>query len=430
MNSEILHGDCRNVLRDFPDNHFDSVCCDPPYELGFMGKKWDANGIAYDMRVWSEVFRVMKPGAHLAAFGGTRTYHRVACAIEDAGFEIRDSLHWLYGSGFPKSLDVSKAIDKAAGAEREVTGSKSAGQSSLQRIARVQQGYRDNLTSCTPEDISITIPSTPAAIEWSGWGTALKPAHEPIILARKPLAEKTVAANVLAHGTGALNIDASRVGTTRDVPASLSTRPNDGRTYGKLTGGQLQDLDPNIGRFPPNILLTHSPDCDGECAPGCPVAGLDGQSGTLTSSRRQLHHDIGRTQQATYGKPSGRQYTEDNTYGDSGGASRFYPQFTWDPEYDLPFLYCAKTPKKERPSIEGMASHPTVKPLALMRWLVRLITPSEGIVLDPFAGTGTTGQAARDEGFRYVLIEREPDYIKLINKRLYREPTLFDMEDA
>lgn len=509
MNSEIRHGDCRDVLRQFPDDYFDSCVTDPPYELtggkkggsgeaslnldspagrsristggGFMGKEWDSTGVAFDPATWREVFRVLRPGAHLAVFGGTRTYHRMAVAIEDAGFEIRDSLHWIYGSGFPKSLDVSKAIDKAAGAEREVTGSKSAGQSSLQRVARVQQGYRDNLTSCTPEEIPVTVPATDAAQQWDGWGTALKPAHEPVILARKPLAEKTVAANVLAHGTGALNIDGCRVATTENLNGGAyaqngSERHDGAENWRYKRQGDAGDYVQPLGRFPPNILLTHSADCqsagirhvkgitggstsgtnalgqssgwnahvnrpasikrpvdaDGmktiqafSCVPGCPIAGLDGQSGSVGAAApvRGTEQSAAVEEDAIYNE---RSRVRGVFHADSGGASRFFPQFTWDPLYDLPFMYCAKAPKKERPSVEGMASHPTVKPLALMRWLVRLITPPEGIVLDPFAGTGTTGQAARDEDFGYVLIEREPDYIKLINKRLYREPSLFD----
>ena len=337
MRSQILHGDCRDVLKDFPENYFDSCCTDPPYELGFMGKGWDSRGIAYNVELWLEVFRVLKPGAHLVAFGGTRTYHRMTCAIEDAGFEIRDSLHWIYSTGFPKSLNVSKAIDKAAGAEREIVSR-----------PRTAVGVFAHSGTGTPQDISkyadayaITKPATPEADYWDGWGTALSPSHEPIVLARKPF-PRSVASNVLKHGTGAVNIEATRVG--------------------------------DAGRWSPNVLYSHSQDCNGECAPDCPVAELE----------RQKHE-----------------------------ASRFYPCFR----------YQGKAPQRERP--QGEAEHVTVKPLELIRWLVRLVTPLEGLVLDHFAGTGTTGEACSKEGMSYVLIEKEADYIPLIHDRL-SQPSLFE----
>lgn len=457
MAADVIHGDCREVLRQFPDDHFDSCVTDPPYELtggkkggsgeaslnldspagrsristggGFMGKEWDSTGVAFDPATWREVFRVLRPGAHLAAFGGTRTYHRMAVAIEDAGFEIRDSLHWVYGSGFPKSLDVSKAIDKAAGAEREGTGV-------FSDNGGLKSGHSVLIGGGLPsQHREITAPATDAAQQWDGWGTALKPAHEPIILARKPLAEKTVAANVLAHGTGALNIDGCRVkhaseadrieSETKNQHADFGSAARQNHVFGDMSQEPPGNYDGSAGRFPPNILLTHNADCNGICAPGCPVAGLDGQSGISTATGGSGSGSTALGQGSGWNTHNNRR-TEISRMGDTGGASRFFPQFTWDLLYDLPFMYCAKAPKKERPSVERMTSHPTVKPLSLMKWLVRLITPPEGVVLDPFAGTGTTGQAARDEDFGYVLIEREPDYIKLISKRLYREPSLFD----
>ena len=212
----VLHGDCREQLANLEDGSVDAIVTDPPYELGFMGKRWDASGIAYDSTVWAECYRVLKPGGHVLAFGGTRTYHRMACAIEDAGFEIRDSIHWLYGSGFPKSLDVSKAIDKALGAEREVVGTRP-----LTGTAKIVGGIRGAVNGTGAEryddaqirdTLNLTAPATDAAQVWNGWGTALKPAHEPIVVARKPLIG-TVAANVMAHGTGALNIDGTKCTT-------------------------------------------------------------------------------------------------------------------------------------------------------------------------------------------------------------------------
>jgi site-specific DNA-methyltransferase (adenine-specific) len=358
----LFHGDCKEVLLLLADNSVDSIVTDPPYELGFMGKSWDNKGIAYDVAMWKECLRVLKPGGHLAAFGGTRTYHRMACAIEDAGFEIRDSLHWLYGNGFPKGLNISKAIDKAAGAEREVLGKNP-------RAAQ-QSPKRDDTTfgSFAGTSESLTAPATDAAKQWAGWNVACKPAHEPIVLARKPLSEKTVAANVLKHGTGAINIDGCRVSTADHREAS-GVRSGKGSVYQGSVDGSLNvtvSTTHDLGRWPPNILLTHD------------SAG----------------------------------------HSDSGGVSRFFPQFEWSPEYDFPYLYCAKAPAKERPRAEGAQAHPTVKPLALMRWLARLITPPGGVVLDLFCGTGTTLQAAGAEGFRSIGIDSWEDAVMQTRARL------------
>jgi DNA modification methylase len=499
--NEVIHGDCLEVIKKFPDNYFDSIVTDPPYALGFMGKSWDkfdtasaaqglnagatgkahSHGLAYnDARVFqdwcqqwaSEVLRVLTPGAHLLAFGGTRTYHRMACAIEDAGFEIRDSLHWIYGSGFPKSLDVSKAIDKHLGATRPV----------VETIPDRWAGKGDVLQRATQDvraEAHITSSATAAAAAADGWGTALKPAHEPVVVARKPLSEKTVAANVLEWGTGGLNIDGCRVENEPGRQSGWSISGSKASGNSSMSGpNYARDPKPDdpAGRWPPNILLTHAADCqpagtrrvkgsrvdkpresdemvsgysgglgghrpargigdvDGmetvqawECADGCPVAGLDAQSGTLTSGTGAVKHASakGGTKSASIGAENRPEGMPMLCYGDTGGASRFYPQFTWDPDYDFPFMYCAKASPSERPKVDGIA-HPTCKPVALMRWLVRLVTPPGGIVLDPFAGTGTTAAACLEEGFSYVLIEREADYMKLIDQRLSRyQPTLF-----
>lgn len=413
MGWRVVEGDVLLVLGGLEDGVVDSIVTDPPYALDFMGKDWDSFGGGERFQAWcegwaAECFRVLKPGGFVAAFGGTRTYHRLACAIEDAGFEIRDSLHWIYGSGFPKSLDVSKAIDKAAGAEREVIGERSVGRGSLGNRSRVEQGYRP--TELNPEGrVVVTASATPAAAQWEGWGTALKPSHEPIVLARKPLTG-TVAANVLEHGTGALNIDGCRIETT-DHWEATGTQSAAGVSYAGSADGSLNvsvsSTHPG-GRWPPNILLTHSPDCpeSGPCAPGCPVAEMDRQSG-ISTSKSSTGRQTAKQGTAALGNFTGT----DNMAGhDSGGASRFFPVFR----------YQAKAPTRERPHIEGIPAHPTVKPLGLMMWLTKLVTPPGGLILDPFAGTGTTGEAAVIQGFDCLLIEKEPAHVKLIEARMGR----------
>jgi site-specific DNA-methyltransferase (adenine-specific) len=383
------------------DGLIDAIVTDPPYELGFMGKAWDASGVAYSVGLWAEVLRVLKPGGHLLAFGGTRTYHRMTVAIEDAGFEVRDSIHWVYGSGFPKSLDVSKAIDKAAGAEREVIGDKAWNNSAANFVPGEDHSQRIQLP--------ITAPATDAARQWDGWGTALKPAHEPIVVARKPLAG-TVAANVLEYGTGALNIDGCRVAAPDGVPQFEQKGQQSVGVHGDGLHGSLSlgVRDYSTGRWPANFVLTHAADCGDDCAPGCPVAALDEQSGD--------------------------------------GASRFFTVTEWD---DAPFRYVAKPSRAERNAGTDRNIHPTVKPLDLMRWLVRLVTPPGGVVLDLFAGSGTTLASAILEGFDCVGVEMTDDYLPLIEGRCtWAEkaarfgpvtgrpkvdaddtPTLFDVED-
>jgi DNA modification methylase len=550
----ILNGDCRQVLAQLPADSIDSVVTDPPYELGFMGKKWDASGVAFDPETWRAVLRVLKPGAHMLAFSGTRTYHRMVCAIEDAGFEIRDQLAWMYGSGFPKSLDVSKAIDASYGVEQPINA--------------------DGVI---------------ANEQWSGWGTALKPAQEPIVLARKPLARGcTVAANVLAHGTGGINVDGCRIGWDPDDLAKKQQwaeryGANDygsGDVYGggeglTASGGAGQQVAPNAaGRWPANVLLDETA-----------AAMLDAQSGTSRARKNEKSDGRTHAHNEIYGEGKGwGRHDPDNSYGDSGGASRFFFVAREDdsewlhanlglantaagplslqnpavasalsaavtralPEGDacvvssapstsatpsesrrivesaiaailyiermyslglLPesitvsdsrascvvetgptgitritidrwrsngsadpvtfsntspssaagvaacrFSYVAKASRAEREAgldhlpkhtageltdreegSDGLKSpragagrtssgrannHPTVKPIALMRYLVRLVTPPGGTVLDPFAGSGTTLCAAVQEGFFGVGIEMTPEYIPIIEGRL------------
>lgn len=376
--NQIINADNVETLRGFPDDCIDSIVTDPPYGLAFMGKRWD-----YDVpsvELWQECLRVLKPGGHLLAFAGTRTQHRMAVRIEDAGFEIRDMIAWVYGSGFPKSLDVSKAIDKAAGAEREVVGKHV--QSMQTRKPAVTYGDEKSLGW----QHDITAPATEAAKQWQGFGTALKPALEPITVARKPLCG-TVAENVLQHGTGALNVDGCRVGTTRQVPASLSTNksPNG---FGPASIGTERDLDQNIGRWPANLIHDGSDEVT-ELFPETAPAKSGGLSG------------------ADPGMWAGKSLWQRGGHDDAGGsAARFF--------------YCAKADASERRN----SKHPTVKPVALMRYLVRLVTPVGGIVLDPFGGSGSTAEAARLESCRYILIEREAEYCRDAAERL-RQGVLF-----
>lgn len=344
----------------------DSIVCDPPYDLKFMGKVWDGTAVAFDPETWRAAFEVLKPGGYLVAFGGTRTYHRMAVAIEDAGFEIRDCLMWIYATGFPKSHDVSKAIDKAAGAERD-------------RYARPAFGGTTYGTAISD------VPATPEAAAWSGWGTALKPAVEPIVLARKPLVG-TVAANVLAHGVGGLNIDGCRIGTVTRTNASAPRAERTGFIKGFVDG--TASVTHDYGRWPANVLHDGSPEVVA-LFPTCKDGGGKDSRGnpsqvfSMDTPRKAKRTDS----HAGYG----------NTV---GSAARFF--------------YCAKASKADRAG----SKHPTVKPLALMRWLCRLVTPPGGRILDPFAGSGTTLAAAYHEGFAAVGCEMEPEYIADIERRL------------
>lgn len=326
---DIYLGDCKTVICDNSAiKDVDAVVTDPPYGLKFMDKEWD-HGVP-GVEFWKSIAAAMKPGAHLLAFGGTRTYHRLACAIEDAGFELRDCIMWVYGSGFPKSHNVSKAIDKAAGAEREVVGfSKDGGQS-------------------VGSDDPITVPATESARQWGGWGTALKPAYEPIIVARKPL-EGTVAQNVLKHGTGAINVDACRVGT--DGGTARENKPGAMRRQGSsFECRSWGTTNLAAGRWPANLIHDGSDEVL-ECLP--------------ENARR--------------------------------------------------FFYCAKASKKDRGDGNN---HPTVKPMALMEYLIKLVVPPGGTVLDPFMGSGSTLVAAESVGVNSIGIELEASYVEIAKHRL------------
>jgi site-specific DNA-methyltransferase (adenine-specific) len=419
MSHQILLGDCRDRLKELPDNSIDSIVTDPPYELGFMGKSWDASGVAYDVTVWQECLRVLKPGGHLLSFGGSRTYHRMACAIEDAGFQIRDQIMWVYGSGFPKSLNISKAIDKAAGAEREVVGSK-LGQAGyhLQGHSSSTGAFNHGLGSSTLEtrlaSSLITAPATAEAKEWQGWGTALKPAHEPIVLARKPIVG-TVANNVLTHGTGGINIDGCRVGN-ESVQTNRYNAKGDMTSFHGSQAGNSYVSNIHEGRFPANFIHDGSDE----------VLQLfpDTKGGTWNTTKGARHFN-------NDGEPTG--YATSKSDSSSGSAARFF--------------YCAKASKKDRnegldqfeekrdadrtkddgaggdnprnrSNTAKLNHHPTVKPTDLMRYLCRMITPPNGIVLDPFTGSGSTGKAAVLEGFSFIGVEQSEEYIAIAEARI------------
>lgn len=400
----LFHGDNRDVLPAFADASFDSIVTDPPYELGFMGKGWDSTGIAYDVDLWREAYRVLKPGGHLLAFGGTRTWHRIAAAIEDAGFEIRDSIAWMYGSGFPKSMNVSKAIESHL--TQGGSSSRMLKRTELEGDGTPYEGRGRNNGIMGPKVITErkTFEATAEqAREWQGWGTALKPAFEPIVVARKPLSS-TVAANVLAHGTGAINIDACRIGDEVRVNQPAGNKPG-GASLEMSASGMPQDAEARtaVGRFPANVVLDESQ-----------ADALDEQS-VLSSGMMRSGQRVQSSGGEIYGK-RGEFVTSGATYGDTGGASRFFPTFRYE----------AKAPGSERPTVDGVA-HATVKPLDLMRWLVRLVTRRGGHVLDLFAGSGTTGEAALLEGMECTLIEYEAVHLPLILARVRKplQPSMF-----
>ncbi|HBO3083395.1 DNA-methyltransferase [Pseudomonas aeruginosa] len=405
-----LHlGDCLQVLKTFPDNSFDSVVTDPPYGLSFMGKRWD-----YDVpsvEIWAECLRVLKPGGHLLAFAGTRTQHRMALRIEDAGFEIRDMIAWVYGSGFPKSLDVSKAIaSRAVAAFIGPDGQSAWCEECGEAHATVDMEYAIYCAEC-------------AAREWQGWGTALKPALEPITVARKPLSG-TVAANVLAHGAGALNIDGCRIAGTVEGPGTTPKSSVAG-ARGSMAGAMDRvDYDGSKGRWPANLIHDGSEE----------VVALfpESTSGAMKSGTQRAAQDgPGSVCYGTYGGNT----TSRDIEASSGSAARFF--------------YCAKASRKDRnEGCEHMErkpphwssgsqnpgsfqsdgtdktsqnNHPTVKPTDLMAYLVRLVTPPGGKVLDPFTGSGSTGKAAVREGFEFVGIEREPPYLTIAEARIAHE---------
>lgn len=404
----IIHGDSLHALKDLPDNYVDSIVTDPPYGLKFMGKKWDYDVPSVDL--WREAYRVLKPGGHLLSFGGTRTYHRMAVAIEDAGFEIRDQVQWIYGSGFPKNHDVSKGIDKQAGiTEWKETIPNPAARPGNGKDASTSTGW------AKPQRPPKPIVETDYAKQWQGWGTALKPANEPICLARKPLEKGlTVAKNVQKWGCGALNIDESRIAASAE-DIKKTNRPNHVGNFDWshecTTAFKLgQGADISQGRFPANILfgcrciMWHPelyPDKKNIHEAECPVGMLDEQSGVLKTGGAQRGSKIKSTGKSIFGIGNDGVARGAHIETDTYGASRFF--------------YVAKASKRERG--EGNV-HPTIKPLKLMEYLIKLVTPPTGIVLDPFCGSGSTGVAATRLGFGFIGIEREKEYVDIAEKRI------------
>ena len=495
----VICADSLEHLRTMDADSIDVVITDPPYGLsatdpskvneaigawvsgdrehmpkgrGFMGADWDA--FVPPPALWDECLRVLKPGGHLAAFAGSRTYDLMGLSIRLAGFEIRDGLSWIYGSGMPHGQNMGKSVEAqitrgASSSRRLKDVEQSGGGVEYEITHRINGKMSQRQTVAHRREYS---PGVAEAEQWQGWSTSLKPAQEPIVLARKPLAETSVARNVLAHGTGAIHVDACRVehrteadraeSVGKNRHADYGSRPGRNHIYGDFTSGEAQNYDGSQGRYPTNVLLSHSPGCELDgmksvksdshhpasrpaggigktghggqsglterslgsesvenwvCAPGCPVAEVDAQSGVSKSSGG---NGVGYGRSGGVYGAGGRQGKSSNAggVGDVGGASRFFPTS------QVPFVYSAKAGAKERPVItrdDGTEiRHVSVKPLAVMRWLVRLLTPPGGTILDPFAGSGTTVEAAMLEDFGVIGIEREADYIELIETRISR----------
>jgi DNA modification methylase len=459
---KLINADCIAAMKEMHSNSVDSIVTDPPYELGFMGKSWDASGIAFNIEVWKEALRILKPGGHLIAFSGSRTYHRMAVAIEDAGFQIRDQIMWVYGSGFPKSHNISKAIDKNNGetgrllkftnwmrttglkakqldeatgtnmgghylttasqpaiptvllwqkirpliadvpewvdelvqrieAEREVIGTKP---SSLGGTVAAGERDQEIIDYHKNKIVDITAPATPAAQQWDGWGTALKPAHEPMVLARKPL-EGTVANNVMTWGVGGLNIDGTRVGY-QEGEVDFTKQQNQTATAtvkmgGAKPGDSIQMFKEN-GRFPANFIH------DGSDEVVALFPTLHGSGNKSDTGDGQDKDYEASSYQISYAGRANRDY------GSKGGsAARFF--------------YCAKASKRDR-NEGALNNHPTVKPTSLMQYLVKLVTPPNGTVFDPFMGSGSTGKACAYEGFDFIGIDQSAEYVEIAQARI------------
>ena len=503
-NYKLYQGNMLDMLEVIKPESIDSIVTDPPYELNFMGKGWDNSGIAFQSDTWKKCYGVLKPGGYLLAFGGSRTFHRIACTIEDAGFEIRDTIMWLYGSGFPKSMDISKQIDKRGGKNtsflcnliKEKREEKNLSQKQLDELMgtsgminwwekgergitpiqfnklceilelpfkNIEEAEREvigshkmlsgwNLEENKFVDRDITLPSTDLAKQWQGWGTALKPSFEPIIVARKPF-KGSLVDNVIEYGVGGINIDECRVDYQDEKDKKSLARPNCiGKQYGgNLEGSPFNEFNKNNlcnkipndnGRFPANTILTYDDTDFDEVCGGFP---------NTKNSKRNSKYNKNTEHTNTYTPPKAI-YTENNTYGDSGSASRYFMncKYTGKDEETRRYIYTPKASKKDRD--EGLDNqeevkvndgrqtpidnpfqrgetprrngHPTVKPTNLMQYLVRLVTPNGGTVLDPFNGSGSTGKAVmyenkeRNKGYKYVGIELTEEYLPIAKARI------------
>lgn len=405
---KLFHGDCIEEMDKLivQGVQFDSIVTDPPYEIGFMENTWDNRGISFRKETWERCFKLLKSGGHLLCFGGTRTFHRIACAIEDAGFEIRDTIMYVYGTGLPKSLDISKAFDKKAGTQGEQIGERRFGKTSTGQAS----GWHNNNVAATGKQ-AVFAPATEEAKQWYGWGTALKPAYEPILLARKPF-KGTVIDNVATYGVGGINIDACRIPTTDDLAKNYdSVRKSDnemGERVYKMGFRQNKDSvavassSCALGRFPSNFIHDGSDEVTSLFPDtGVSKGGKSGHTGAYSGGYvEEYYGDVG------------------TGYFDSGSASRFF--------------YCTKASREDKD--EGCEAltphsyrsdgtpiyngHPTVKPTDLMQYLCKLITPPNGTILDPFMGSGSTGKAAILEGFNFVGIELEQEYVNISKERI------------
>lgn len=393
MNNRLLNGNNIELLKTLDNDSVDSIVTDPPYGISFMGNKWDYDVPTIDF--WKEVYRVLKPGGHILSFSSSRTYHRMVINIEDAGFEIRDQILWIYGSGFPKSNNIGKAVDKVLGNEREVVGVK---HPQYKDGVPGGKGFHNSLGREGGDRLEPEM-ETKGQSEWEGWGTALKPAHEPICMARKPLAEKSITENVLKYKTGAININDCRVefineddyneATIKNQHADFGTKPmTNNVVYGDYSMVEPKNYKPT-GRYPANIIHDGSDEVVNEF----PIT----KSGYNKSSYKNTRNDDGIINKTFE--------SNDGGYGDVGSASRFF--------------YCPKAGPSERKfDSDNKNTHPTVKPIKLMRYLVRLVTPKNGVVLDPFMGSGTTGVACKAEGFNFIGMEMNDDYFDIANKRM------------
>jgi site-specific DNA-methyltransferase (adenine-specific) len=501
---QIMVGDVLKRLPELADGSVDACVCDPPYGISFMSMTWDGGDIAHNVNTWRECLRVLKPGGHLLAFGGSRTYHRLACAIEDAGFEVRDCCAWIFGSGFPKSLSVSKAIDKAAGVEREVTGKSNRGSgASPQKLENHATGDTGiGILDGSGKIFDVTVPATEAAKQWDGWGTALKPAMELIVVARKPLIG-TVAANVLEYGTGALNIDGCRVEGGVAEMEWRSGASTQNHIYGSGIGIETTWIPSSRGRWPANVIHDGSDEVLSlfpETASGLMKQHIEGGTfnvwgkqyprdvetigdtgsaarffyevkrdeagGAVVDSHKELsishpshkNKDVARMGHpaqddagfnARPGEPAGNR-----VYKDAGGTNFGLKPGARREEAETParFFYCPKADKEEReqglqglqrdagrkkgnpggdnprnPGVhERLNHHPTVKPLDLMAYLCRLVTPPGGTVLDCFMGSGSTGIAALREGFNFIGIEIDEKYAEIARRRIEGDCPLFN----